>query len=397
MTAIEITGDAAAAPDGAGSHGSWRPSVSGIVLVAQLELRQRIRSTRWKWALAVFAVLVGAVTLLLEATVGDAMGGEPGDVVFGVLVFFVLFLGLLVSPTLSATSINGDNKDGTLAPLQVTALSAIDIVLGKLLAAWAASLAFLALAIPFMIWGFVGSGAPVGAVIVTVVVLAVELLVVCAIGLGWSAIASRTAASAVLSYVSVATLSVLTLVFFGLSLVLVTEPTVQRTYESRYYYEEDIDGDMQWRDNSTGQVVEPPSNGERCEWTEYTYDAPHTERTWWLLAANPFVIVADAAPSNDLVTDDRYRDQTMLGSIKYAVRDARLGPATINNYCYGSNGVEPELLPEERARQEELAGLSAVWPWGLAFHGLLAVGGVVLAVRRVAVPHGKLSAGTRVA
>ena len=41
--------------------------------------------------------------------------------------------------------------------------------------------------------------------------------------------------------------------------------------------------------------------------------------------------------------------------------------------------------------------MSAVWPWGLAFHGLLAVGGVALAVRRVAVPHGTLSAGARVA
>ena len=130
MSAVEIE-----VPPVETDRGAWRPSWSGIVLVAQLELRQRIRSTRWKWALAAFVVLVGAVTLLLESTVGgDMFFGGPGDVVFGVLVFFVLFLGLLVSPTLSATSINGDNKDGTLAPLQVTTLSAIDIVLGKLAA-----------------------------------------------------------------------------------------------------------------------------------------------------------------------------------------------------------------------------------------------------------------------
>ncbi len=371
---------------------AWRLSVAGTMLVTRLELRQRVRSTRWKWALAVFAVLVGSVTLLLEATVGDAfMGDGPGDVVFGVLVFFVLFLGLLVSPTLSATSINGDNKDGTLAPLQATTLSAVDIVAGKLLAAWAASLAFLALSIPFMVWGFIGSGAPVGAVLVTVLVLAAELLVVCAIGLGWSAIASRTAASAVLSYVSVASLSVLTLVFFGLSLVLVNEPTVVRTYEQAYYY----DGKSAY-DAQTGEAIVPPSDGQQCEWTEYTSNAPHTERTWWLLAANPFVIVADAAPSNDQVTAQRYESQTMLGSIKYAVREARLGPETVRNYCWIGDR-EPELLPEEIARREQLTGLSAVWPWGLAFHALLAAGGVVLAVRRVTVPHGRLSAGTRVA
>lgn len=390
MTATETpSGQATAA------RGAWRPSRAGIALVTQLELRQRVRSTRWKWALAVFVVLVGAVALLLQSTVrGDMFYGGPGDVVFGVLVFFVLFLGLLVSPTLSATSINGDNKDGTLAPLQVTALSAIDIVLGKLLAAWAASLAFLALSIPFMVWGFVGSGAPVGAVLVTVLVLAVELLVVCAIGLGWSALASRTAASAVLSYVSVATLSVLTLVFFGLSFVLVTEPTTVRYYDQEYYYE----GDQAY-DAWSGVAIDDPVEGERCTWREQVEEMPHTERTWWLLAANPFVIVADAAPSNDTVSESRYESQqTMLGSIKYAVRSARLGPETVRNYCWGYNGLEePELLPEEVERREQLAGLSAVWPWGLLFHGLLAAGGVTLAVRRLRVPHGELSAGTRVA
>lgn len=390
MTAIEIQSEPARAVGGA-----WRPTWAGTVLVTQLELRQRIRSTRWKWALVVFVVLVGAVTLLLESTVGNAMFyGGPGDVVFGVLVFFVLFLGLLVSPTLSATSINGDNKDGTLAPLQVTALSAIDIVLGKLLAAWVASLAFLAVSVPFMVWGFLGSGAPVGAVIVTVLVLAVELLVVCAIGLGWSAIASRTAASAVLSYVSVATLSVLTLVFFGLSYVLVSEPTTVRYYDAQYYYDET----GQAYDNWTGEPIDDPGS-EQCTFREETQELGHTERTWWLLAANPFVIVADAAPSNDVVSDRRYDNpQTMLGSIKYAVRSARLGPETVYNYCWGYDGMEePELLPEELERREQLAGLSAVWPWGLLFHGLLAAGGVVLAVRRLQVPHGTLSAGTRVA
>ncbi|WP_296665276.1 ABC transporter permease subunit [Demequina sp.] len=358
------------------ARGAWHLTWSGIVLVAQLEMRQRLRSTKWKWALAVFAVLVGAVTLLLEATVSD-QGGGPGDIVFGVIVFFVLFLGLLVSPTLSATSINGDNKEGTLAPLQATTLSAVDIVVGKLLAAWAASLAFLGVAVPFIVWGFIGSGAPLGTVLVTVLVLALELLVVCALGLGWSAIVSRTSASAVLSYVTVATLSVLTLVFFGLSLVLVQEPVTVRTY------------DANWEDGK--------DTPDGCTWTEYTYDQPRTDRTWWLLAANPFVIVADAAPSIDQVSTSRYDSpQTMLGSIKYAVREARLGPQTVQNNCWVGER-EPELLPEEIARRQQLTGLSAVWPWGLGFHALLSAGAIWLAVRRIAVPHGKLSAGTRVA
>ncbi len=114
---------------------------------------------------------------------GDSSGGEysgPGDLVFGLVVFFVLFLGLVVSPTLSATAINGDVRDGTMAPLQATALSAADIVLGKLLASWAASLAFLAVALPFIVIAYFDGRMPALAMLTVMLVLAVELLVVCA-------------------------------------------------------------------------------------------------------------------------------------------------------------------------------------------------------------------------
>ena len=369
-------------------HGPWHVSARGVGLIAALELKQRVRSTKWKWALGAFFAVVGAVTLLLAGTIAaDPYSGDDSDIIFGVVVFFVLFLGLLVSPTLSATSINGDNRDGTLAPLQATALSALDIVLGKLLGAWVASLAFLVTALPFIVYSFFTSDAPAGAVIVTVLVLAVELLVVCAIGLGWSAIASRTPASAVLTFVSVATLSVLTLVFFGLTAFMVTEEATVRYYQNTYYEEWDEFGNL---------VAERPEGLEPCEWTEQTETVARTERTWWLLALNPFVIVADAAPSKDDLLEDRYYQETMLGSIKYAVREARLGPVLVYNYCYDGSSNEP-LLPEEIDRREDLLGLGAVWPFGLGAHALLAASGLVFAVRRVRVPYGPLAAGTRVA
>ncbi|MEX0914012.1 MAG: ABC transporter permease subunit [Demequina sp.] len=361
------------------AHGSpWHVSPAGVRLIAELELKQRVRSTRWKWALGAFFVLVGAVTLLLVWSFTTfSYEDEPldsGGVIFGVVVFFVLFLGLLVSPTLSATSINGDAKEGTLAPLQATALSAFDIVLGKLLGAWIASLAFVVTALPFLLFSFLTSHVPVGAVVVTVLVLAVELLVVCAIGLGWSAVTSRTPASAVLSFVSVATLTVLSLVFFGLSTTLVVEEVEVRVYENVYY------------DSATGE--------EECEWVERTYTEPRTDRTWWMLAINPFVIVADAAPSRDNPDQSLYEDQTMLGSIKYGVRGLRLGPELVRDYCWTS---ESENLPEFEDRREDLVALSPVWPFGLGFHLLLAAGAVVLAVRRVTVPYGNLAPGMRVA
>jgi len=366
-------------------RGTWRISWRGARLITELELKQRVRSTKWKWALAVFAGIVGLVTLLLSGAIsamfgyGDGSGSDSNDVLFGVVVFFVLGLGLLVSPTLSATAINGDSKEGTLAPLQATALSSIDIVIGKLVAAWVASLAFLVVALPFIVFSYFLSEAPALAMLTTVVVLAIELLVVCAIGLGWSAVTSRTPASAVLTYVTVATLTVISLILFGLSFPLITQPTTVRVYDATEY------------DDSKGYAT-------KCAFREETYDQAHTERTWWLLAMNPFVIVADAAPSNDdLAQSDRdyYGAQTMLGSIKYAVREARLGPSEVENWCYMSEN--DDLLPEEVARLNELSGQSPIWPYGLAFHTLLAGGALWLAVRRVDVPHGKLASGTRVA
>src|SRR6187551_2103675 len=131
-------------------RGTWRLSWRGLRLITELELKQRVRSTKWKWALAVFGAIVGVVTLLLTGAMSalfgfssDSGGSDTSDILFGVVVFFVLGLGLLVSPTLSATAINGDSKEGTLAPLQATALSSVDIVLGKLIGAWVASLAFV--------------------------------------------------------------------------------------------------------------------------------------------------------------------------------------------------------------------------------------------------------------
>jgi ABC-type transport system involved in multi-copper enzyme maturation permease subunit len=370
MTAVETTVKRA-------KPGHWQVHWSGLWLIASLELKQRVRSTKWKWVLAAFVALVGAVTLLTTYATSSSMGGDgSGDIVFGLVIFFVLFLGLLVSPTLSATAINGDSREGTLAPLQATALSAADIVLGKLLGSWLASLAFIVCGLPFIGFSYLTSSAPIAAIFTTVLVLALELMVVCALGLGWSALTSRTSASSVLTFFSVATLSVLTLVFFGLSYPLVLKQTEVRVYDSQVW------------DDQTGYA-------EECEWRTETWEQAHTEYTWWLLAANPFVIVADAAPSNDDSRRYDYGDQTLLGSVKYAVREARLGPADFENWCY--TGDDQVLLPEEQERRDQLANLSAVWPFGVAFHLLLAGGSIALAVRRVSVPYGKLAGGTRVA
>ena len=354
---------------------AWSLSWHGIRTVAQLELRQRVRSTRWIVSLVVFAVIVGGVTALTwAASRGLDPSGTLGSAMFGFIVFFVLFLGLLVSPTLSSTSINGDRAAGTLATLQVTLLTPAEIVLGKLLAAWVASLAFLAVSVPFILWAFANGGTPLIAVVTTLVLLALLLAVVCAIGLGFSALTARTAGSAVLTYVTVASLTVVSLIVFGLTMPLVSGEETVRVYQP------------DWA-NRQSDGTQP-----ECVWTEEVHNVTHTERTWWLLAANPFVIVADAAPSGS--ADPRYGSADPLSGIRAAVRTARLGPPATRDWCtemlYGN-------YADGGGGEQDARELSPVWPWGLGLNLLLGAGGIVLAVRRLSIPLAKLPRGTRVA
>lgn len=396
-----------AAPSSAKSE-PWRVSLSGVRLVAGLELRQRVRSTKWKWALASVAILIGGVTFLVWGAThaiggdysGDGSGGYrgPGDLVFGLVVFFVLFLGLVVSPTLSATSINGDVRDGTMAPLQATALSAADIVLGKLLASWAASLAFLAVALPFIVIAYFDGRMPALAMLTVVLVLAVELLVVCAIGLGWSALTARTSASAVLTYTSVAVLvAVLPIVFGLLAATFQEDVTVHSSYREYIYtggsYPVTAEPG-QPRPEGVPESAKQDRDGAYyvCRDNSYTSSVARTDRTWWLLAVNPYVIVADSAPSPTLTDDYHYSgDDGILSSLKQAVRSARVGPSTSWDDC------DNQLSYEEQQRRDRIDSLPALWPWGLAVQALLAAGGVALGVRRLSVPYGKLPTGSRVA
>ncbi|ACQ78814.1 conserved hypothetical protein [Beutenbergia cavernae DSM 12333] len=339
----------------------------GVRTVAQLELRQRVRSTRWKIALLVWVIVVGGVTALVSGAVsyfgGTQMPREDvGATVFGLVLFFVLFLGLLVAPTLSATSVNGDRAAGTLATLQVTTLSAADLAVGKLVAAWLAALAFLAASLPFLAWGLALGGTAVVVAIGTVVLLALILAVVCAVGLAFSALTARTSGSAVLTYLTVAGLSVGTLIAFGLSAPLVT-----RTDEVRVY---DVAADYDWEGD------EPPE----CEWRTQELPVTHLERTAWLLTLNPFVIVADLTPP-DLTGSNP------MAAISAGIRYAHAGPATEIDQCPASWSGAPEPLPSS----------GPVWPWGLGVYLLLGAGALAVTIRRLRVPARTLARGTRIA
>src|SRR5690606_33042332 len=190
----------------------------------------------------------------------------------------------------------------------------------------------------------VSEGASGLRVAVSLGLTAVLLGVICSIGLCLSAVLARTTTSGVLSYVAVFALSIGTVIAFVLG-VAFTQSTETRTTAAGTFK----------------QTV------------------THPERVWWLLAPNPFIIVADAAPRT-LDTADAGVRLDPLGAIGEVARSARTPGSTLVN----SEGIV-EL------------GRAAVWPYGLATNVALGVIALVITIRRLRTPYVKLPKSVRVA
>jgi ABC-type transport system involved in multi-copper enzyme maturation permease subunit len=365
-------GDHPFRPASPSGPGTWSLSWHGVRTVAVLELRQRIRSTRWAISLVVWALAIGGLTALVRVAIFTENSNddlEAGRVMFGVIVFLVLFLGMLVSPALSATSVNGDRTAGILATMQSTLLTPAELAVGKLLAAWASALALLGTALPFVLWAYLEGGTPVARLVVTLVLLALTLLVVCAIGLGFSALTARTSSSAVLTY--------LTVTFLGLGLPLLFALTLPLATST-----EEVTRRESFQLDQNGNVT-----SSRCETVTIETERVHTERTWWLLAPSPYVVVSDAAPKP---SKGSFSDP--LTGIRDAVREARLGPGPVEDYCDDDISRQRNL-----DRREQQANMPAAWPYGLAADLLIGTGFMVLTVRRLRAPADQLPRGTRIA
>jgi ABC-type transport system involved in multi-copper enzyme maturation permease subunit len=331
-------------------------SPQGIAVVARQEFRLRIRTGRWRWLLGAWLLVVTGMTALLHSGVQNTNRTDDGAVMYGGLMLFVLALAALVAPALAAQSVNGDRERGVLATLQVTALTAGDIALGKLVAAWGTSLVFLALTLPDVLWCVAAGGVQLARVLAVTTIVALLLGIICAIALALSALLRRTTTSGVLSYLAVFALSVGTLILFGLG----SAATAQKVREPITNFvcapSTDPNGPQDCHEENTGET--------------YLTTRWRTDRTWWLLAPNPFVVLADASPQ----TQAQKRGDSIdpLGGMRKNVRDLRVAP--------GKQGPG-----------------SPVWPYGLAFDLCLAAGAVWLTTLRLRTPTRTLSKGARIA
>jgi ABC-type transport system involved in multi-copper enzyme maturation permease subunit len=372
----------------------WGRALSTVV---QMELRQRLRSRSWAVMLVVWFVVIGLVTWGAVASF-TALSGEggtgPGRFVFEAVAGFVLFFGLLVAPALSASAVSGDRAGGTLAIVQVTLATPGQLLTGKWLASWIVSLAFFAAALPYVVLAMLLGGLDLPGLLVLVAMVAVELGVVCALGTAVSAIAARTLFSVVVTYLLVAFLSLGTLIAFALvsPLTMTTVPANQEVYPDQ----------EPGFDEATG--YDTPSWGPvRCTGPLVPVDTMDTRSTYWLLAANPFVVVADAVPSPQKPPYDPNNPATwqpdgVMTSISQGVRYLQRSPEQ-NIQC--ANGVLREADDATgtlRDPDDVVAEAGApVWPLGLAIQVVVAAGLFAWGRQRLVTPARRLPRGTRVA
>lgn len=418
------TGPGTAAPGASASLGFFR----GLWIVTRLELAQRIRSRKLYVALAIWFVVIGAVTLLMLAAFERSRSqgvssASFGPAAFGTITLFVLGLSLLVTPTFTALSINGDRDAGTLAILQATRLTAVQIAGGKLLAAWLLALGFLVAALPWIIVTTVMGGISPLQVVVCFLVMFVEVAIVCAIGLGWSALIGRPAGSTVMTYASVALLSVILPIALGFASMLTMRDDTVRIWS---YNGDPTVLTTQANDwAASGFAPSKRPDWSACHPENQVITRPHVESIWWLIAPNPFVIVADAAP---LPPEARGNLETWAGRsgdplafLSLLTRSLSLPPSNDQDQCSwalmsdnpASRNYEVRSTSDGSAFVVDAKGNvldtgspvprriitanTPIWPWGLGFSLLLGAGMFYVAVRRLSVPYGVLPKGTRVA
>lgn len=355
--------------------------LQGLWLVVTLDLRQRVRTAAWYVLLGVFVVLVLAVTVLLVFATNAMFDGGGG--VFSTIVFFVLLLGTLVSPALSANAINGERDAGTLATTQVTLVTTAQIVLGKWLAAWITALAFLAAALPFLIFAVALGEVPASTVAVSTFVTALELGVVAAIGVGLSGVLTRPLFSVAVTYLVVAALSIGTLIAFGLGGASVqSEVRATNTY-------------VDWSKVDADGV--PPGEDPPCLPPQVsTYEVPRFDFVWGFLAANPYVVVADAAPGS---FDEFGSPNDLFGWIAVGVRTAQHAPDFETEFDECANWTPAgAMFPDDSETPREIYDRSVPsWFVGLGIHVLLAAGALTWAVQRTRTPAHRLPRGSRIA
>jgi ABC-type transport system involved in multi-copper enzyme maturation permease subunit len=322
------------------------------------ELRQRIRGKRWWILLIIWVVVLFGLLFAIKHGAEHQMSFSPrgrlrqpppiGPTMFGGLTLLILGLSCLIIPALTSTSINGERDRGTLAVLQSTLLRPLDIVLAKFLAAMVASSVFLLVTLPLALWCLSEGGVGLLRAVTVYLILLLVLALMVLIGIAASSLVRKPSLSAAAAYGVVFLLTIGSPMLFGLALLSAPQVNYERQ--------------VGWR--------------------------------WMILAPDPVVVLADAAPRNQ--KGGRASESDVLEAIRRGVRDVRR-PQIAVRFDRRGRPHDPktgELIPADVLRPKKAP---ALWPAGAAIDLLIAAGAFYLAVERLKTPARKLAVGERVA
>lgn len=355
-----------------------------IALVTGLELRQRVRSVRWYVALGIWFVfllgmsaLITAAMLWLNGDTSDAMqAATVAAIVFSFSTLLLVFAMLLVIPALASGAINGDRTAGTLATLQATLLSPLEIVVGKVLAGWATGLAFLVAALPSIVPSALIAGMSVFYLARVIVAIALIMLCITAVGVGLSSLTSRPLGSVVLSYLVVLGTTVILPVVYVCTLPMLSTERDVTVYSAEY-----------------GPVGGGDEFDEvRCEQSVERMPVVRTDLTLPLLWVNPLVIVSDMAPipaeGVDQAPPGEVDALVLIGSgVRYLAHPTHPSHFVM---CYDENTPG---YPTDLGSPTSIP----VWPFGAAVYLIAGAGGIAVATWRIRTPMRRVGAGTRIA
>lgn len=190
--------------------------------IVRLEVARRFRSPMGAWGIPLLVLLPGLAVAIIYATtltwssdvwwaaqeldpllmeqaapVSQLQGIGTGMFV-AVLSMLVLTLMIMV-PGLVGGSIAGERAAQTLQPLQLTALTPGQIIMGKLVASLGYLLVVLVCVAPVLAIPFLLGGLPVGLVLASLVILLLVVIELAAVSLAASALMARAAPAIVVA------------------------------------------------------------------------------------------------------------------------------------------------------------------------------------------------------
>ncbi|MCD7102253.1 ABC transporter permease [Pseudoclavibacter sp. 13-3] len=362
-----------------------------------LELRQRVRGSGWLPLLIIWLLAIGGLTAGAYF-ISQSKGQPLGAWLFSLILYFTLFLAAVVVPALGGGSINGDRESGVLTLVQTAPVSAATIVWAKAFAAWIASLVLVLVALPFLLFAAIIGDVGWIVVVPALVVLFLELAFFSAISVSFSGIFSRSGAATALSYLVIALLSVGSVFAFNIgSALLTSERTVQvNTHVAASGSQGDSAADQsngQSGADGEGAAADGTAQSRRCQVVSEQRSYQRPDLVWPVLAANPFVILADATPARfghgDAGTAVGY-PTNLLTALKVELRKAQHSAIPIETI------EECEWSADSKTPEQQMAGTQPVWFWGIAGQIVLSLILLGWATSRTRAPSRNSAKGQRI-